>query len=146
MYSWRGNLKSVRPHFLGQIDIWTGSSSRGQLEKTLKLFISWPFQLCHNFEKGGNFALTCYVDNKWATPKKLDFFKANLDEVHHPQSWRAIWGHFFWRFPRFHGASNMCSNFLPNPSNQVVHNHHLVLRGKKKPTQIGHHMWKIIGS
>ena len=33
--------------------------------------------------------------------------------------------------------------FLPNPSGQVVHNHHLVLRGKKNTHSYWHHMWKI---
>ena len=52
------------------------------------------------------------------------------------------WGHFG-RFPLFHGASNMCTRFFPNPSGQVVHNLHLV-QMRKKPTHIGHHMWKIL--
>jgi hypothetical protein len=54
----------------------------------------------------------------------------------------ATWGHFG-RSPLFHGASNMCNKFFPNPSNQVLHYLHLVLRGNN-PTQIGHHMWNIL--
>jgi hypothetical protein len=45
--------------------------------------------------------------------QKIGFFGANLDEVHHPQSWRATWG-CFGIFPFFHGASNMCANFFPS--------------------------------
>ena len=55
------------------------------------------------------------------------------------------WGEFG-RFSLFHGASNMCTHFIPpNPSSQVVHNHHLVLR-EKNSTRIAHYMWKDIGS
>ena len=50
----------------------------------------------------------------------------------------------FERFSLFHGARNMCIYCVPNPSGQVVHNHHLVLRGGKIPIQSGHHMWKIL--
>ena len=35
------------------------------------------------------------------------------------------------RFSFFHGASNMCADCFPNSFGQVVHNHSLVLRGKK---------------
>ena len=75
--------------------------------------------------------------------QNFGFFWAIFDEVRHPQSWR---GHMrsFWKISLFHGASNMYTTCFPNPSNQVVHNCHLVLRGKKPPTQIGHHMWKIL--
>ena len=43
------------------------------------------------------------------------------------------------RFPLFHGASNMCTNFFPNPCSQVVHNYHTTLRGKRKrkPSKLG---------
>ena len=48
------------------------------------------------------------------------------------------WG-LYGIFPLF----NMCTRFFLNPSGQVVHDYHLVLR-EKNPTQIGHHMWVIL--
>jgi hypothetical protein len=41
-----------------------------------------------------------------------------------------IWGDF----PFFHGARNMCTKFFPNLACWFVHNRHLVLKGKIKPT------------
>ena len=131
------NLKSIGLYLLGQIDIWTWPSSKGQLEDNSNFYVSWPFQSCHKFFLKfhfmivGNFAIICYVDVKWVTPKKSGVFWENRWR-NHPLGWRATWGHFG-RFPFLHGASNMCSNFIffPNPSSQAVHNHHLVLRKKK---------------
>ena len=41
-------------------------------------------------------------------------------------------------FPFFHEASNICINFFfPNPSSQVVHNHHLVLWGGGTSPKLG---------
>ena len=44
----------------------------------------------------------------------------------------------FGRFLFLHGVSNMCANvFLPNSSRQVMHNRHLVIRGKEIPPKLG---------
>ena len=51
----------------------------------------------------------------------------------------------FGRFSLFHGASNMCTNCFPNPSGQVVHKHHLGLRGKKPHSNCASYV-KDIGS
>ena len=69
--------------------------------------------------------------------KKLGFFQ-QLDEVCHLQSWR---GHMrsIWRISLFHGSRNMCTRFFPHPSGELSP----CLEGKN-PTQIGHHMWKIL--
>ena len=45
-------LKSIKQHFLGQIDIWTCPSSMGQLCKTLKILDLWPFWSCHKSLEG----------------------------------------------------------------------------------------------
>ena len=46
-------------------------------------------------------------------------------------------------FPFFMVLTTCALMFFPNPSGQVVHNHHLVLR-EINPIQIGHHMWNIL--
>lgn len=74
--------------------------------------------------------------------QKFGIFWWNLDEVRHPQSWRVTWGHLG-IFSLWLGVSNMCIKKIPNPFSQVMHNHHLVLRGGGDPTQIGHHIWNI---
>ena len=38
-----------------------------------------------------------------------------------------------WEISLFHGASNMCTKVFPNPSGQVVHDLHLVLRIRNPP-------------
>ena len=70
---------------------------------------------------------------------KIWVFGANLDEVHHPQSWR---GHMrsFSEISHFSTEQATCAHmiFLPNPSSQVEHKRHLVLRTKKKtPPKLG---------
>ena len=55
--------------------------------------------------------MICYVDDKWATPKKIGSFWAILNEVHHPQSWR---GHMrsFWEIPFFMEQATCALSFF----------------------------------
>ena len=64
----------------------------------------------------------CYVDDKWPTPKKLGFL-SKFSEAHHPQSWKAAWGHFR-RFPLFMEQTT-CAQPSPYPDEKI-------------PTRIGH--------
>ena len=71
----------VNRTILGQSDIWTRPSPWGQLE-------IYEISVMPKFWKVGNFAIICYVNDKWANPENLGVFWANVDEVRHPQSWR----------------------------------------------------------
>ena len=126
------------PHLLGYIDIWTRPSSRGQLEKPSNFLFHDQFYHATNFRILETLQQYVMRMINELLPRKIGvFFLAHLDEVRHPQR-----GHFG-RFSLSHGASNMCTSFSPNLFCLLLHNHHLVLRGKNH-TQIGHHMWKIL--
>ena len=126
-----------RTHLLGQIRIWIGPSYRAQLEKFLKIFISWPFWSCHKFWKVGNFVITCYVEDKWATPTKfgvlgfLSKFRWSPSPLKLEGSHGVILGEFSFFMEQATCALIPHSPPPPNPSSQVVHNRHLVLRKKK---------------
>ena len=70
-------------------------------------------------------------------------FLANLDEVITLKSWRVAWDHFWEISPLLMKQATCALIFFPNPFCQVVHNRPLLLRGES-PTQIVHHMWKIL--
>ena len=84
-------------------------------------------------------------------------FLANLDEVRHLRSWR---GHMrsFWEISPFSWMeqATCAPSFFLNPSNQVVHKHHVVLRRKPHPywasyyvkisaPKFGSHIWATHG-
>ena len=75
-------------------------------------------------------------------PEIWGFFLANLDDIHQPQNWQ---GHMrlFWKIAPFSWSKQLVHSFFPKPFNQVMQNRHLVLKGEKPPTQIGHHMQRI---
>ena len=80
-------LKSIKPYLLGQIDIWTWPSSRGQLVKNMKFFVSCPFRSCHKFLIARHFSITYYVGDKWVALKKGWFLKWNLHKLWATMRW-----------------------------------------------------------
>ena len=96
----------------------------------------WIFLLhdrfCHATNFGKLASLLWYV--MWMKKElllKLWVCWANLDEVHHPQSWR---GHMrsFWEISPFSWSKHHLHQFYLYPSSQVMHKHHIVLRERKR--------------
>jgi len=125
------------------IDIWIGPSLGGWLEKTLKnKFVPWPFQSFWFFLKVGNFVIICYVDDKWATTKKMGYFFSKMRWRPSPSKLEGPHNVTLKDFPSFMEKATSVLVFFPNSSCQVVHNRHLVLR-KQTPPKLGIiHMWK----
>ena len=101
-----------------------------------QVFDSW--QLCHDMLCGWQMSYS----------QRIGFLGANLDEVRHPQSWRATWGHFG-RLPPFHGASNMSTYRKSNIYIYIFFSFKSVWSScaqpppypkGKKPTQTRHHI------
>ena len=88
------------------------------------------FSHATNCRKCGNFAIICYVDDKWAIPGQFGCFGASLDKVRHSQSWRGHMRSFGEIFPFSWSKQHVHSFFNPTPSGQVVHNRQLALRKK----------------
>jgi hypothetical protein len=71
---------------------------------------------------------------------KFWIFGANLDEVRQPQSWRVTMRPFLGDSPFFMEQATYALNCFQTHVVKLCTSITLSLRGKKNPTQIGHHM------
>jgi hypothetical protein len=76
-----------------------------------------------------------HLGSSWALPPRSTSSRSKLEGAHD-----VILRDFPFSWSKQHVYSFFSS---PNPSREVVHNNHLVLRDIN-PTQFGHHMWKTL--